>query len=243
MRVRLARVAAWAPGLEDEGAWRAWARDPAPVRGGAAPDARFLPPLLRRRCDALARMALHVANECCPAGLRSGIACVFASRHGSFGTTVALLEDLARDAPLSPARFSHSVHNAPAGLFSIWAENRSASLTLAAGDATFAHGLLEAACTLRRGGRPVLLVHGDEALPDAVLPIADGPEGAFALALLLAAEGPGPELRFAHDPDTVAAAPARPGGLEFLRWWHREERELRLPHAGGSFALRRAEAA
>jgi len=243
--IRLRRWAAWAPGVESEAAWRAWARAPAEIRGSGAPEARFLPALLRRRCDAHSRMMLHVAHECCPAELRSEIACVFASRHGSFGTTVSLLEDLAHGAALSPARFSHSVHNAPAGLFSIWAENRTASLSLAAGEGTFAHGFLEAICTIHReGGRPVLLVHSDEAVPDAIVPLVDRREGSFALALLLAGDGPGPALCFAHEPDGRTLGPApRSGALEFLRWWLSEERELRLPHEGGFHAFRRADEA
>lgn len=265
MRIGVVRFAAWAPGLESEAAWRAWARSPAPIRGDGAPDARFLPALQRRRCDPLARMVLHVAHECCPAELRSEIACVFASRHGSFGTTVSLLEDLARDAALSPARFSHSVHNAPAGLFSIWAENRTASVSLAAGEGSFAHGLVEAILALHRARpRPVLLVHSDEALPGAVAPLADRSEGSFALALLLAGDGAGGALRFRYEPEARepearepgarepearepgarAAGPAAPrsGGLEFLRWWLCGERELWLPHSGGAFSLCRADA-
>jgi hypothetical protein len=243
--IRIRRWAAWAPGLESEPGWRAWARAPAELRGAGAPEARFLPPLLRRRCDALSRMMLHVAEQCCPSELRSSIACVFASRHGSFGTTVALLEDLARDAALSPARFSHSVHNAQAGLFSIWAENRTASMSLAAGPGTFAHAFLEAVCLLHRErGRPVLLVHGDEEVPDPIVPLVERREGSFALALLLASEGPGPALRFAHAPDRAAPVPAPPrsGGLEFLRWWLAEEPELRLDHEGGAWSFARAQA-
>ena len=50
---------------------------------------------------------------------------VFASRHGSINESIELIECVARGQPLSPAKFSHTVHNAQAGLFSIAARNRA----------------------------------------------------------------------------------------------------------------------
>ena len=55
---------------------------------------------------------------------------------------------------LSPARFSHSVHNTQVGLFSIWARNPLPSVSVAAGAETFAHGFLEAVGRLQREPEP-----------------------------------------------------------------------------------------
>jgi hypothetical protein len=191
--------------------------------------------MARRRCDDQSRAMLQVAHACCEADLRGQVACVFASRHGSFATTVSLLEDLARDAPLSPARFSHSVHNTQAGLFSIWAGNRQPSTALAAREETFAHGLLEAACLVRREPeRPVLLLVGDEAVPAPLEPVAGRAHGTHALALRL---GPGGSLCLRLEPPAGRADPgaaragaaAWPPALEFLRWWLSGDATLRLP--------------
>jgi hypothetical protein len=245
--VALARWAAWAPGIETPEDWRAWAREPRALLTPGAPAARFLPPMLRRRCDAHSRAILQVAHACCEADLRREVACVFASRHGSFATTVSLLEDLVSDAPLSPARFSHSVHNTQAGLFSIWARNRQPSTALAAREETFAHGLLEAACLVHREPeRPVLLVVGDEAVPPPLEPVAGQAHGPHALALRL---GPGGSLRLrleatAADPgEGRAGAAAWPPALEFLRWWLSGGATLRLPSLLHTWILERGSAA
>ena len=78
LSVSLRRFAAWAPGLADPGAWQAGARAPAPGGREGSPEARFLPPMLRRRCTALSRAMLHVAFEACPEQERSEVRTVFA---------------------------------------------------------------------------------------------------------------------------------------------------------------------
>jgi len=243
--IRLLRWAAWAPGIESEADWRAWAREPWPPQGGDAPPVRFLPAIQRRRFDQLSRMMLEVAHRCGDASLLAEISCVFASRHGAFSTTVSLLENLAVDAPLSPALFSHSVHNTQAGLFSIWAQNRRPSVSLAAGAETFAHGFLEALGTLHREpGRPALFVTGDEPTPDALTDLAERVQAPYALALLLASEGPGAPLRLgleASRPDEGRGD--RPDALEFIRWWLSEEKVLRLVHAPRAWVWTRADRA
>ncbi len=232
-RTELVRWAAWAPGLETRASWLAWAREPRPLTGRGAPDARFLPALARRRCDDLSRMMLEVVHACCDGPLLREVACVFASRYGALATTVPLLENLAVDEPLSPARFSHSVHNTQAGLFSIWARNRRPSAALAARSETFACGFLESLCMLHREpGRPVLLVAGDQPVPGPLAPLADNAHGAYALALLLAPSGSAATLALRLEAATRGADPnGRPPALEFLRWWLSGEGTLRLPSA------------
>jgi hypothetical protein len=226
----LRRWAAWAPGIESEEDWLGWARSPEPLPQEGAPDVAFLPALQRRRCDQLSRMMLHVAHACCEDDQLAEVACVFASRHGSLGTTVSLLEDLAVDAPLSPAAFSHSVHNTQAGLFSIWARNPLPSMSVAAGNETFGHGFLEAIGMLHRErGRCVLFVTGDHAVPEALSALSDQPRGSCAVGLLLAANGPGERLTLEIASTREHRPPAVwPDAIEFVRWWLSGEPTLRL---------------
>ncbi len=231
-RIELTQWAAWAPGIVTREDWEAWARAPQPLVGGGAPEVSFMPALHRRRCDALSRAVLAVAHECCPEPLLSSVASVFATRHGPFSTTVALLEDLATGSPLSPARFTHSVHNAPSGLFSIWAKNPWPSSTVAGGAETFACGFLEAVTMLHReAGRPVLLVVADEVVPDPFQALAERLDSTYAVALLLGdgqGEGSG-SLGFRLDrTQATATSSAWPDALEFLRWWLSGERKLCL---------------
>jgi hypothetical protein len=229
-RVELLRWAAWAPGLATQEEWLAWARAPQPPSGGGAPEVRFLPALQRRRCDALSRTMLEVAHACCPEPLLAEVACVFATRYGPLATMVGLLRDLATLSALSPARFTHSVHNAPAGLFSIWARNPQPSSSLAAGAETFACGFLEAVATLHReAGRQVLFVVADELVPEPFGALAERLDGAYAVALLLGAGDGEGSLQFrleqARGP---APSSAWPDALEFLRWWIAGEPKLCL---------------
>jgi hypothetical protein len=176
---------------------------------------------------------LEVAHGCCPEPLRAEVACVFATRHGPFSTTLVLLQDLAAGSPLSPARFTHSVHNAPAGLFSIWAKNPRASSTLAAGSETFPHGFLEALALLHREvARRVLLVVADEQPPDPFASLADRVEGAYGAAFLLgSSDREQGSLRLRLQPAHGAPSPrAWPDALEFLRWWIAGAQALTLAH-------------
>ena len=242
----LLRWAAWAPGIEDEDAWRAWAAAPQPLQREGAADVGFLPAMQRRRCDPLSRMMLHAVHACCPEELLSETSSVFASRHGPFGTMATLLRSLAVDEPLSPARFSHSVHNTQAGLFSIWARNQRASTCVAAGEETFAHGFLEATSLLERErDRPVLYVMGDERAPEPLALPADRHTGAYALALLLsrteaAGDGAPETLEFGLEAaDGQRPTPGPVDALRFLRWLISGEPLLRIPHSTHAWVWRR----
>jgi len=217
----LRRWAAWAPEHESCAAWQRWADAPTTLAVEGSPAARFLPAMLRRRCSPLARMMLTAAFECCEEAELADVATVFASRHGNINESVGMFDRLAQREALSPTRFSHTVHNAQAGLFSIAAGNREASSSLSAGEESFACGYLEALTFLERAPeRPVLLVTADAPLCDTFAPLVEEPRAAYAVALLLetatADTGMTLALESAAEPD----APARwPGALEFLRWY------------------------
>ena len=235
--LRVAAWSAWAPGIEAPDAWREWANSPTPPVGGDPPRANFLPAMQRRRCDSLSRAMLESVNACCDGATRARAACVFASRHGPFGTMITLLEGLARNEAPSPARFSHSVHNTQSGLFSIWAKNTQPATALAAAGDTFAHGLLDAAALLHRDPkRKVLLICGDEPIPESIAAKARHRHGLHALTLLLdRADGDGSPLAVAFDhPEPQGLAnpgnDALPDPLAFLRWWLSDDAEFSLAH-------------
>jgi hypothetical protein len=212
---------AWSPGREDAAAWHAWTAAPEPLEREGRPEVAFLPAMLRRRCSTLTRIVLAAAFDCCDADERSEVRTVFASRHGNINESVELLERLATRQPLSPARFSHTVHNAQAGLYSIAAANRQASSSIAGEEDTFASGFIEALTHLQREPeRAVLLVVADIPLDETFAPLVDEPVAAYGLSLLLAADGEGPRISFGS---AGAAAPtpprAWPDAIEFLRWW------------------------
>jgi hypothetical protein len=237
MKASLLRWSAWAPGLETAEQWQAWARAPQPLPPTGVPDAKFLPAMLRRRCTPLTRTMLTAAFGAADADELGRLRTVFSSRHGSINESIGLLENVVRREKLSPATFSHTVHNAQAGLFSIAAGNRAASSSLSAQEDSFLAGCLEPLCFLERDPRePVLLVVGDVPLADTFAPLVDEAATPYAVAVQLGAPGTGPgvELVLGAKPAPAPAQPPWPPALEFLRFWLGGETELEQVSRGGA---------
>jgi hypothetical protein len=241
IEARVRSWSAWSAGREDADAWRRWAAEPTPLERSGHPEARFLPPLIRRRCSPLSRIALTAAFECCGEQVRGRCASVFASRHGHINESVDLLDRLALRQPLSPTVFSHTVHNAEAGHFSLAASNGHGSSSIAAQSDTFGCGWLEAQALLEREPElPTLLVIADVPLESAFAGLVDEVEAAYGVALLLAASGAGERLGFAVEAASQARArPRWPDAVEFLRWLLSGEPRLRLGEGPRRFAWER----
>jgi hypothetical protein len=168
-------------------AWAAWEQEPG-LQAASWPETDFVDPLLRRRLSRLARMTLHVAQKC--VGDRRSLRMVFASRHGELNPTMAMLRALAQNDTVSPAAFSLSVHNAAAGIFSIVRKNREAATAIAAGEETLGYALLEAACQFDQNPKaPVLVVYGDEPLPQEYGHFSSIPGHHHAIAVLFEETG------------------------------------------------------
>lgn len=234
-RLVVRRWQAWAPAASGEALatpedWRAWSRSPVALPHEGQPDVPFLPAPMKRRATRLTRMMLRVAFDCSEGEDRSALRTVFASRHGAIHVAVRILASIARGETVSPLQFSHSVHNAQAGLFSIATGNRQASSSIAAREDSFGHGFLEALLHMERAPEtPVLLVMADEPVPDNLAHLVEEPATAYALALLLARDGEGTPLDFRMEP-THAPRKERPwpDALEFVRFLVSNEEALAL---------------
>ena len=229
MKASLLRWSAWAPGIESPAAWETWAKAPAPLPATGSPEAKFLPAMLRRRCTPLTRTMLTAAFGCAEPDELARLRTVFASRHGSINESIGLLENVVRREKLSPATFSHTVHNAQAGLFSIAASNRAASSSLSAQEDSWTAAWIEALCFLERDPRePVLVVIGDVPLADTFAPLVAEAAVPYAFAVQVGTAGRGPvvELELAELDSPASAPPPWPPALEFLRWWLSPEQSL-----------------
>lgn len=172
---------AWAPGVASHDDWMDWCRQPRLVQGSEAADVSFLPALQRRRLSPLARMAFHVGwplAEQMPAQ-----PLVFCSRHGETPRNLELLTQLAQREALSPTHFSLSVHNAVAGLWSIFRNDTSEMTSIAGAADGLEHALLEAQLLLAEGASSVLVIIAEDQQPEAYLPWIDDVPFAYALAL------------------------------------------------------------
>ena len=216
--VWIASAGVLGPGLPD---WNA-TRDVllGRARYAEAPDPEPTPALLpaneRRRSSIPARWALTVGSEALAAGAfpQGDVAIVFASCGGDGLITHQICEALAAPEPqMSPTRFHNSVHNAPAGYWSIFARSRAPSTTLCGYDRSFAAGLLEAAAQTIVEERPVLLVAYDLPYPEPIRTLWPVTRP-FAAALLLAPQAAGTMARELHL--ELAAGAAKPAWLEVL---------------------------
>jgi len=156
----------WAPGWPNWDAAAAGLRGSAgPVEGAAArPVPALLAPAERRRAPDPVLLACEVALQACAAAGRDAqeMASVFASTHGDLVITDYMCATLA-SAPmeLSPIRFHNSVHNAPAGYWTIATHCHAPSTSISAWHASFAAGLFEAAVQAVSSDSPVMLAAYD----------------------------------------------------------------------------------
>lgn len=175
---------AWAPGVSSHEDWRVWCAQPYELEfSSETADVSFLPALQRRRLSPLARMAFHVGWPL--AEMMPAQPLVFCSRHGETPRNLQLLTNLAQQEDLSPTHFSLSVHNAVAGLWSIFRNDTSEMTSIAGVEDGLEHALVEAQLLLAAGAPSVLLIIAEDQQPSEYLPWIDDVPFAYALALQL----------------------------------------------------------
>ena len=218
---------AWAPGISSHQDWLAWCAQPHVIESTTeTADVSFLPALQRRRLSPLARMAFHVGwplAEQMPAQ-----PLVFCSRHGETPRNLQLLTSLAAQEDLSPTHFSLSVHNAVAGLWSIFRNDTSEMTSIAGVEDGLEHALLEAQLLLAGGAPSVLVIIAEDQQPEAYLPWIDDVPFAYALALqVMAGETWQLELSTVTERNaTDASADSWPHALQLLPLLLEKEKQL-----------------
>ena len=236
LHVKVCGIGLLGPGLADWAGGQQRLRDPSSWLHSATvvPTPNRLPPTERRRAGAVVKASIVVADEALaglalksaldsalesaqkPALNLASLPTVFTSSTGDPDNCHLLCEALAASERLvSPTRFTNSVHNAAAGYWHIAAQSRAASTSLAAHDASFAAGLLEAAVQCSSWRAPVLLVACDVPYPEplhTVRPLLD----VFAVALLLCPPG-APGRGLALQLGSASATPCALPGLEAVR--------------------------
>lgn len=159
--------------------WKAWHS----AQDDQQPDVSTIPAMLRRRLSPMARAAFSVMLPL--ADTYGAMPIVYVSRHGEVGRTMVLLEDIARQEPMSPTAFGLSVHNAIPGLFSIHQGVTKNIIAMAAGSQDVVAALLEAAGLCSETEPHALCVFCDEPLPVIYQDFVDQPEIAYSLAIVI----------------------------------------------------------
>jgi hypothetical protein len=167
-RVRIEGIGAWLRGATDWNTLRATLRGEQGLREDAPskPAASTLPPAERRRAPEAVLLAAEVAGQACSMANRepSSMPCVFASTHGELSITDYMCATLSvAPRELSPTKFHNSVHNAPAGYWTIATHCEHASNAITGWHTSFGAGLLEAAALVAAEQTPVLFAAYDTA--------------------------------------------------------------------------------
>jgi hypothetical protein len=192
MRVFVEGVGLVGPGLDG------WQPSQALLAGTAAYVQRptvvvasdLLPAAERRRTGLSVKLALAAGREAFVNAQRdaASTATVFTSSSGDGENLHYICSTLAStEREISPTRFHNSVHNAPAGYWSIATRSQAPSTSLCCHDASFAAGLLDAAAQIVVDGEPVAVITYDQAYPQplhAVRPLSAN----FGMALVLTAQ-------------------------------------------------------
>lgn len=223
----------WAPAWPDWPAARAALRGEGTLPATATapiPAPAMLPPAERRRAPRSVALALAVADEAIRQSTRdpATLQPVFVSAHGDLPIIDELCHTLARTPTLvSPTRFLNSIHNAPAGVWSMVHQNRHAHTALSGAAHSFGQGLLEALTQCVAEQVPVLLVGYDLPAVGALTHTTHS-AGTLAVALVLSPH-PGPQTVARLD---GALSPAQPQPTPPL-----SQAANRLPRNGMSAAL------
>ena len=170
MRCAIVGIGCLGPGLPDFRAAQAvlTGRDPYRDEKAILPPPAFLPANERRRTSPSVRAALAASLE---AVERAGLgerdhAAVFASALGEGQALHRILDAVTRpDGNVSPTLFHNSVHNAASGYWTIARRCTAPATSLAAGEFSFAVGLLEAMIQVQTSTLPILLTVYDAPYP------------------------------------------------------------------------------
>jgi hypothetical protein len=185
-------LSVWAPGLPNwDDAKAALCGDGAAIRPAAQKcQTGLLEPAVRRRAPETAILACEVGRMAVQeAGLEAReLPAIFTSAHGDLALIDSICSSLATDPlQLSPTRFLHSVHNAPAGYWSLASQSIRSMDAITMLDRSFAAGLFSGLVYVQAEQEPVLVVAYDvEACGE--LRWTTSSRGQLAIAMVLAPE-------------------------------------------------------
>jgi hypothetical protein len=191
LEIGVVGIGVWSPQFADWESARAVLIENVEIAASATlPAPRLLPATERRRAPESVLLAVEVAQQACAmAGCPPReLPHVFASAFGDLAISDYLCATLAHSPQeVSPTRFHNSVHNAPAGYWTIASGCMRASTAISAGAATFGAGLLEAV-VLAHGEHSTVLSTAYDIAATGALQDVIACESRFAVALVLAPE-------------------------------------------------------
>lgn len=146
------------------------------------PDLSFIPILQRRRITEVEKIGLYLASQVKP--LPDNCKTVFASQFGEWQQTLELIKEFHNEKQMSPAGFSHSVHNAMPGIASVLSHDMNNYTTIAANEQTIDAGLLETFIS----DKPVLFIYAEEKIPDLYNSVLHNYQNGYGIAFVISSE-------------------------------------------------------
>jgi len=222
MKFAIEKCVAWYGNIRTTEDWQLWAKgelDYSPEDD--LPPLKQIPPMQRRRLSQFAKLTFHCILESLGDNL-SDIPCVFSSRHGDLHKTAKLIEDVATKSDLSPTNFGLSVHNAVAGLYSIFAKNKQAMTAISAGQDSLMMAIVDAYAKLESQNLDqVLVVYTDQIVPEQYNQFVSDKEQTLAIAFVLSKAQPDSSMSLSFEPQTTNHQEDESfQTLEFLKFIH-----------------------
>jgi len=215
--------------LED---WQAWARGEKEIQGELALDLSGVAPLQRRRLTPLSKIFVSLYHSLARQQHDLQVPLILGSLYGELDAASAILQAIHQGEPVSPTKFTHSVHNTAASSLSVLTKNQQPSRSLSAQADPLAAALTDAGALLATGTPQVLVMVGD-VRPEGFYAQVCNPLHDYGLLLLL---GNAPQQQGLGWPQFDQQAPSPlPDSLNLIRaLLHREARWV---GAGGTFTL------
>lgn len=185
MEIHIEKCAAWCGNLRTSQDWQQWALGNIEYQDeDDLPALKEIPAMQRRRLSKFAKLTMQCVLEIVDE--ESDLPCVFSSRHGDLHKTSKLIEDVAQKSDLSPTHFGLSVHNAVAGLYSIFSNNKQPMTATSAGEDSLLMALVDGYAKLESQQLDkILVVYTDEVVPEKYSPYVSDAEKTISAAFIL----------------------------------------------------------
>ena len=229
MEIHIEKCSAWCGNLRTSQDWQQWSLGNMAYQDeDDLPSLKEIPAMQRRRLSKFAKLTMQcvldvVADEAV------ALPCVFSSRHGDLHKTSKLIEDVAQKSDLSPTHFGLSVHNAVAGLYSIFSNNKQPMTATSAGEDSLLMALVDGYAKLESQQLDkILVVYTDEIVPEKYSSYVSDAEKTMSVALLLTRQKSEYSftLNFKPQKNKISASIFQP--LAFLSFMYGKEKQVTI---------------
>ena len=159
-------------------------------------DVSFVPMMLRRRCSQLTKMCFAASHQYLKED--EDLPLISVSKYGEIQRQYAISKKIIETKEVSPTAFSVSVFNTAIGLLGISRKNHASAQAFSTMSYQLEAGLIHALSFLEnhREEEKLLLLVGEEHLPETYQKISDEKNIPFIAAFLLSLHGNGYTVRF-----------------------------------------------